>query len=200
MIAWIRDHVRREVVWPGWREWRIGEQVVNRWNVAVFSEPEGRGAPLESIIDAFALSTSSSLRTVDEPYMIARSASPWSGRMLVLTDKGSAPAAESAAWMLRTGLDAKIIGGRSAGAVGFGNLAPYLLPRSGLKLDLPTASSGWHEESMTGMPIDLAYDVCATLHETAANFDALHADAHAASREVSVELSAAFGAIEVPRC
>jgi hypothetical protein len=174
MIGWIRDDVRHDVTWPTWREWRIGDQVANSWNVAVYYQPERRDESLSSAFAAFDLDATSQLHVAEDPLTLGQAPSPWQGRMLVVTDKGSASAAESATWMLRTGFDAKVIGGRSSDATGFGNLAPYLLPRSGLKIDLPTASSGWHHESMVGMPIDLAYDVHTPLADIAREFDAIY--------------------------
>lgn len=182
MIGWIRDHVRRDVVWPAWREWRINDVPANLWNVTVFAAVDDTGA-LSTELDRarYLLGPSSQLHVVEEPEIIPTSPTPWAGRMLVLTDKGSASAAESAAWMLRTGLDAKIVGARSAGAVGFGNITYYLLPRSGLSLDLPTASSGWYDESMVGMPVDLNIDVHQPLHEIAEHFNAIHTTATTAN-------------------
>ncbi len=179
MIGWIRDHVRRDVVWPAWREWRIGDVPANLWNVTVLAATDHDTGTLSTELDRarYHLGSSSRLHVVEDPEIIPAAPTPWPGRMLVLTDKASASAAESAAWMLRTGLNAKIVGGRSAGAVGFGNLTPYLLPRSGLSLDLPTASSGWYDESMLGMPIDLDIDIHQPLHEIAAHFDTIHTNA-----------------------
>lgn len=188
MIGWIRGHVRRDVVWPAWREWRIGDVPANLWNVNVFADADADAddtGVLSSELDRarYHLSRSSQLHVVEELEIIPASPTPWAGRMLVLTDKGSASAAESAAWMLRTGLDAKIVGGRSAGAVGFGNITFYLFARSGLSLDLPTASSGWYDESMVGMPVDLNINVHQPLHDIAEHFNAIHDAATTADAE-----------------
>jgi len=122
MIGWIRDHVRRDVVWPAWREWRIGDVPANLWNVTVLAAADHDTGTLSTELGParYQLGSSSRLRVGEDPDIIPAAPTPWPRRMLVLTDKGSASAAESAAWMLRTGLDAKIVGGRSAGAVGFG--------------------------------------------------------------------------------
>lgn len=183
IVGWIGDHVATEVVWPPWREWRIGGQILNPWNVSVIAEATLDGQELATDFDRsmYRLTPSSRLDLVEEPFAIPKASAPWQGQMLVLTDRGSASAAEGGAWMLRVGLGAHLIGGRSAGTVSFGNMAPYLLPRSGLLVDLPTASASRHEESMVGLPVDLAIDIQTPLREVAANFNQLHAAAAAAA-------------------
>lgn len=176
IVGWIADHVATEVVWPPWREWRLAGRILNGWNGSVIAEAVLDGERLASEFDrsAYRFDRSGHLEVVEEPFSIPAAPTPWLGKMLVLIDRGSASAAESGAWMLRVGLGAYLIGGRSAGTVSFGNLAPYLLPRSGLMIDLPTASASRPEESMVGFPIDLAIDVQTPLREMAANFDDIH--------------------------
>lgn len=181
IIEWIRAHVATEVVWPPWREWRIDGQILNRWNVSVVAEAGLAGEALAAEYDraTYRLNPSSRLEVVDDPFSIPAASTPWRGKMLVITDRGSESSAEGGAWMLRVGLGAYVIGGRSAGTVSFGNMAPYLLPRSGLMVNLPTASASRHDESMVGLPIDLAIDVQTPLPQVASNFEELYAAAAA---------------------
>lgn len=97
--------------------------------------------------------------------------------MLVLTDRGTASAAESTAWMFRQAFDTKIIGGRTGGLLTYGDLAPYLLPRSGLYLQVATHAFDWEGIEMVGLPVDLPLDPRTPLAQIATDFDRLHAQA-----------------------
>jgi hypothetical protein len=72
------------------------------------------------------------LTVADEQWCFNEGVQPWRGRMLVLTDRRTASAGEGVAWLLHLAFGARIAGSRSAGAVTFGDIVPYLLPRSGL--------------------------------------------------------------------
>lgn len=173
-IDWARDHLRRPVDYPSWQEWRICGQLLGTWNLSVYWEAIRGLAALGEHLDRSKIDLGSSVSMIirEEPFRLPSGSDPWPGRMMVITDRGSASAAEGTAWLLRSGLDARLVGGNSAGAMAFGNMTPYLLPRSGLKIDLPSATSGFQVE-MTGLGVDLPLDVGTPLPVIADRFDEL---------------------------
>jgi hypothetical protein len=62
----------------------------------------------------------------------AHGKNPYGGRIFALVDAGSASSGESAPEVLRAALGATIVGERSAGFLEFGNLRPYVMPRTGV--------------------------------------------------------------------
>lgn len=87
--------------------------------------------------------------------------------MVVLIDNKTASSAETAALVLRKLFGATLVGQRSAGCVEWGNLAPYLMPASGLRIWLPTCHFDW------GQPLEfggLEPDVRAEVNTPATEF------------------------------
>jgi C-terminal processing protease CtpA/Prc len=92
--------------------------------------------------------------------------------MLVLTDRRTGSSGESVAWMLREGLGARIAGRPTAGVVRFGMAAPYLLPRSGLTLILPTKINyNPRDVELAGNPVDVDLNPVMPLEDVANDFD-----------------------------
>jgi hypothetical protein len=79
----------------------------------------------------------------------------WDGQLLVLVDERTRSSGESSAWMLHDGLGARLLGAPTTGMIEFGNIVPYVLPGSGLVIDLPTKHNdyGFPVESV-GFPVD----------------------------------------------
>lgn len=98
----------------------------------------------------------------------------WHGRMLVLTDRRTTSAGESVAWLLHLAVGARIAGRRSAGAVTFGDIAPYLLPRSGLQVLLASRWDGFPAVELTGFPVDIDLDTRTPLAVVARDFDRVY--------------------------
>jgi hypothetical protein len=80
---------------------------------------------------------------------------PYGGRVLVLVDHASASSGESGPLMLRAALRATIVGERTGGYAEFGNIRPYVMPRTGVVWQLaskrnyyPTPHDG------VGLPVD----------------------------------------------
>ncbi|HVX42485.1 MAG TPA: S41 family peptidase [Mycobacteriales bacterium] len=179
LSGWISDHVRFAVQRPPWTEWYIGDQSLSTWNTAVlFESVHGRGT-MSAIYDRtnYTIGPRSELRVdVEENAVVPPGADTWNGKMLVVTDRLSASAAEGAAWTLRTAFGARIIGRPSAGMVAYGNITQYLLPRSGLSVNLATASAGWSELEMTGVSVDRPCDPRMALGDIAARFDSFYGE------------------------
>jgi hypothetical protein len=97
---------------------------------------------------------------------------PWNGEMLVLVDRRTRSSGESSAWMLHDGLGARLLGSPTTGMIEYGNIVPYVLPDSGLVIQLPTKHNdyGFAVESV-GFPVEvpLADDMSAA--EVAARFE-----------------------------
>lgn len=94
--------------------------------------------------------------------------------MLVITDPAVASAGESATVFLREALGARVVGEPTAGLMLFGNLAPYVLPRSGLVLRLGTTRFGYPPVEFTGIPVDAPLpDPLLPLDQVAKSFDQL---------------------------
>jgi C-terminal processing protease CtpA/Prc len=102
------------------------------------------------------------------------------GRMLVLVDGGTCSSGESSTLMLRDGLGARVVGVPSMGLLESANVAPYVLPRSGLTLTFPTQWVTTPEPmEFVGIQPDVELDVATPLAEVADRFDELWAAASA---------------------
>jgi hypothetical protein len=70
---------------------------------------------------------------------------------------------------------------RVGGAMEYGNIAPYLLPASGMCVRLATKRNDWGiPVELTGLPIDCCIDPATPLAQVASGFDPLHAAAFSA--------------------
>jgi hypothetical protein len=103
---------------------------------------------------------------------------PWHGRMLVVVDNLTFSSGETSAWTLQHALGARLIGTRTGGALEYGNIAPYLLPASGMCVRLATKRNDWGiPVELTGLPIDYNLDPTTPITSIASCFDTLHAHA-----------------------
>jgi C-terminal processing protease CtpA/Prc len=93
--------------------------------------------------------------------------------MLVLVDRRTRSSGESSAWALRDGLGARLAGAPTTGMIEYGNIVPYVLPASGLAINLPTKHNdyGFPVESV-GFPVDVSLDDGISADEVASRFDA----------------------------
>ncbi|MEZ4381323.1 MAG: S41 family peptidase [Nannocystaceae bacterium] len=96
---------------------------------------------------------------VDAGLREGRAERPFAGPIFVLVDRGTASSGESVPQYLRLALGARVIGERSAGFVDFGNVVPFVLPRTGLWVQVPTTRffSGRSAE-MVGLEVDTYLD------------------------------------------
>ncbi|RKH42209.1 S41 family peptidase [Corallococcus llansteffanensis] len=63
---------------------------------------------------------------------------PYTGRIVVLVDRGSASSGESAAYALHRATGAPMVGERTGGFLTYGNAPSFVLPRTGLTWVVPT--------------------------------------------------------------
>jgi hypothetical protein len=84
-----------------------------------------------------------------------KSEHPYQGHVYALIDRRSASSGESSAFVLRQALGAVVLGERSAGYLTFGNQRPIILPRSGVRIMVPTKRN-WFDVPMetVGVPVD----------------------------------------------
>ena len=105
---------------------------------------------------------------------IAPRGAGWHGRMLVLVDGGTGSSGESSAWYLKHLLGATIAGAPTRGQIEFGNVAPYVLPASGLLVTLATKHNDYGiPVEMCGFPVDRAIDPRLPDAEISRAFDSL---------------------------
>jgi len=173
---WAADAIRTAGSFPSQSCWHIEGQPLVLWNVVVWQEsvagPDSVAAWVRRRRPA--LTPRTRLTLVDETDTYEAGASPWRGRMLVVTDRDTSSAAESATHMLRTAVGARIIGGRSAGMLCYGDVAPYLLPHSGLLFRLPARHTpAAAATELVGIPVDTALDPGTPISRVAADFDDL---------------------------
>ncbi|GAB3432270.1 S41 family peptidase [Flindersiella endophytica] len=176
---WIADHVPHQVRYVTDRAWRYDGRRLAAWNLMV---EQIAIAGSDSISDLQRDATpvprpDAELTLEADDETLGVGVSPWRGQMLVLTDRLTASAGESTAWMLREAFGAKLVGGPSGGFLTFGDITPYLLPRSGLALWLATHWFGWHDVEMVGLPVDVTINPGTPLLDIAVEFDRLYAEA-----------------------
>jgi hypothetical protein len=157
--------------------WCVGETPVGLWNPAALIEAEQGidAVPSYHRAHRHTPSPGDTLTVRVEPDdATPAGARPWDGTLLVLVDGATKSSGESAMWMLRHGLRARVAGHRTAGMLEFGNIAPYLLPHAGLHVALATKRNDFGEPmELTGFPVDVELDVRTPLEQVAADFDAI---------------------------
>lgn len=144
--------------------WVMGGSPLGNWNQQSWRRAlHGTPAP-DSLGDTIEL--------VDETYDLPAGDRPWSGRMLVLVDRWTRSSGESSAWLLRQGLGARLVGEPTLGMIEYGNVCPYVLPRSRLAVSLPTKQNdyGFPVETV-GFPVDVPLDPETPVEDVARRFD-----------------------------
>jgi hypothetical protein len=160
-------------------DWYVGDTPLNVWNtVAMIEAGQGAAAVPSWHRDhltepAPADTLTIRLEDADEP--LPTGEQPWTGRMLVLTDCRTGSAGEWSAWMLQHALAARLAGSRTAGVIEYGNVAPYLLPASGLQIMLATKHNDLGQPvELVGLPVHTQLDPRTPLADVARDFDDLY--------------------------
>jgi len=87
-----------------------------------------------------------------------RARETYAGRVYAVVDRHSGSSGELAAYHLRRALGAVVVGERTAGAMGYGQLQTFVLPRSGLAVRVPTRQflfEEYAEVEAVGLPVDV---------------------------------------------
>lgn len=162
---WIERRLRAVESFVTEATWLMGGRPLGDWNQqswrhALFGTPTP-----DSLGEAIEL--------VDTTYDLPAGEQPWNGRMLVLVDRWTRSSGESSAWLLRQGLGARLLGEPTLGMIEYGNVCPYVLPRSRLVVSLPTKRNdyGFPVETV-GFPVDVPLDPETPVEEVARRFDA----------------------------
>lgn len=94
--------------------------------------------------------------------------------MVVVVDGHSGSSAESSALMLKAAFGARIVGAPTYGSIDYGNICPYLLPRSGMQIQIPTRVNNWaHPVDFVGIQPDTRIDISCPTQSLAERFDDL---------------------------
>jgi hypothetical protein len=170
---WFAEHVPAPVTVEVSQTWRQAGEVLNLWNAAVTIRLAQGPAAVPDWIREKRLQPApdATLTVAAEQHRVETGNSPWHGRMLVLTERNTGSSGESSAWALHQVFGARLAGGRSRGCFTFGNLAPYLLPRSGLLIYLASKWNDYGEFEMVGLPVAVELDPGTPLPAVAADFD-----------------------------
>jgi C-terminal processing protease CtpA/Prc len=147
--------------------WLLDGKRLAAWNQIVRLEALGNPVTPEQRADQPRPRPGARLRLDRESGVLPAGPEPWRGEMAVLVDHTTASAGESTAWMLRQAFGAELVGTPTAGALTYGDLAPYLLPRSGLELMLPTIQFDVPSYELDGIPVDVECDPRVPLAEFA---------------------------------
>lgn len=181
---WMADHLpAATTVVPDDRIWMVGGRYLGMWNMTVaMAATHGDADVPRGLVESRPQpAPDAALAVVSGPdNHIPAGTSPWTGRMLVLTDRRTGSSGESVAWMLREGLGARIAGRPTAGIVRFGIAAPYLLPHSRLVLILPTKTNDYPPEiELSGIPVDIDLNPLMPLEDVATHFNRIWSMANA---------------------
>lgn len=173
---WIADHLPTTTkVVPDDRIWMVDGRYLGMWNTVVaMAATQGDDAVPKWLVDGRPRpAPDAELAVVSgTDNLMSAGESPWTGRMLVLTDRRTGSSGESVAWMLREGLGARLAGRPTAGIIRFGIAAPYLLPRSGLVLILPTKANDYPRDvELAGIPVDVDLNPVIPLADVATHFN-----------------------------
>ncbi|MEV4267364.1 S41 family peptidase [Kribbella sp. NPDC049584] len=158
--------------------WTVGGKALGNWNAAAWRQARDgvKSVPPRLLDGRHHPAPSDRLEIdADEAGTIASGDLMWSGRMVVLVDPETKSSGESSAWLLKRGLGATLVGARTCGMIEYGNIVPYVMPRSGLVIDLPTKRNDFGIPVETvGFPVDVELDPRSRIEDVAASFDALY--------------------------
>lgn len=179
VYQWFADHAPAHTPVVASRTWKLGGEALMLWNAVVAMEATHGVDAVPAWIRDRRPTPDASVALVEEAGgaedVVAHAGdTPWYGRMLVLTDRQTGSSGESAAWALQRVFGARLAGGRTAGCLRFGNITPYLLPRSGLLVRLGSKWNDHDDVEMIGLPVDVPLQSDTALATVAADFDLLH--------------------------
>lgn len=155
-FEWARRRFRAVALHVRESRWEVRGKPYGTWNANAWRVArEGEAVPPHLAASKHDPRPDDRIELRHEDWPLEAGDRPWDGRMLVLVNRGTRSSGESSAWLLRLGLGARLLGGPTTGMIEFGNIAPYVLPDSGLVIDLPTKRNdyGFPVES-AGFPVD----------------------------------------------
>ncbi len=184
LLEWILPVLQAGAQIPGRSTgWFVGEAPLGLWNPAAMIQARDGLDAVPSWHRAHrhvpAPDDVLRLRKEADDGPLQAGARPWHGKMLVLVDGQTRSSGESAAWMLQHAMGGLLIGGRTAGMIEYGNIAPYLLPASGLHIGLTTKHNDFGVPvELVGLPVHAELDPSTPLGTVTRTFDRLYEVQH----------------------
>ncbi|HEV2591136.1 MAG TPA: S41 family peptidase, partial [Gaiellaceae bacterium] len=169
---WAERRLRAVDAFAKTSTWMVRGHILGAWNSAAWRLAQHGVAPPGLLSARHDPQPDDVIETLDESHDLPAGDRPWGGRMLVLVDGETRSSGESSAWLLREGLGARLLGEPTWGMIEFGNIVPYVLPRSGIVVSLPTKSNdyGFRVEGV-GFPVDEPLDPETPIDDVARRFD-----------------------------
>ncbi len=114
---------------------------------------------------------------------------PYSGRVFALVDRNSGSSGERAAVDLKRELGAILVGERTAGCMQYGEAVRFVLPQTGLVVQVPTRRFFFDEDvECVGFPVDVYLeDITQSPDDLLPHLDAIERAAHSAQSERRLE-------------
>lgn len=170
LYTWAEPHNPHDVeAVPSDRTWYVDDRPLGGWNSIVQLGILGSVPPLHERYRVRP-HPQARLEIRADSGRVPAGEQPWHGRMVVVTDRRTVSSGESSAWALHTMFGAPIVGGPSEGCISYGNVVPYLLPRSGLRINLPTKQNLYENVEFAGIPVDVPLDPRTPVEEIVERF------------------------------
>lgn len=162
VLRWMRDFIPQSARLhaPSF-ELRVQDTQLNRWNLVALFDLLGEQLPASFRTTVHRPDPTDVLEhTMVDDGSVSVGSSPWRGAMMIVIDGRSGSSAESATLMLQRAFGARIVGVASFGSIDYGNVCPYLLPDSGMQIQIPTRANNWPRRiDFTGIRPDVSLDV-----------------------------------------
>jgi hypothetical protein len=165
IYAWIAKAVRG--TWPApYVEVKVtgAELPCGEWNNLVMRQidgdtvdtPAAKGERDAALKAALASLKGATVQSVDMSPSTTTAAHPYTGRVFAIVDRTSASSGESGPEMLRTAMGATIVGERTGGFMEFGNIRPWIMPRTGIGWWMPSKRNYYEQpHEAVGLPVDV---------------------------------------------
>jgi C-terminal processing protease CtpA/Prc len=162
----VAHHVRES-------RWEVRGKSLGSWNAFAWrAAREGEAVPPHLVAGKHDPRPDDRIELHHQDWPLEAGDRPWNGRMLVLVNRRTRSSGESSAWLLHDGLGARLLGSPTTGMIEYGNIVPFVLPESGLVIDLPTKHNdyGFPVESV-GFPVDESLGDDVSAEEVASEFE-----------------------------
>lgn len=159
-FEWARRRFREVPLHVRESRWEVRGKSLGSWNAFAWRDArEGEAVPPHLVSGKHDPRRDDRIELHQTDWPLEAGDQPWDGRMLVLVDRGTRSSGESSAWMLHEGLGARLLGSPTMGMIEYGNIVPYVLPDSGLVINLPTKHNDYRRPvESVGFPVDVALD------------------------------------------
>jgi hypothetical protein len=165
IYAWIAKAVRG--TWPApYAEVKVtgAELPCGEWNNLVLRQidadvvdtPAAKNERDAALQASLASLKGAPVQQVDMAPATTTAAHPYTGRVFAVVDRTSASSGESGPEMLHAAIGATIVGERSAGFMEFGNIRPWIMPRTGIGWWMASKRNYYEApHEAVGLPVDV---------------------------------------------